>query len=433
MGKGWLQRFAVAVWGLLMSILSRRSLLTGAAATSIILSRSGVAQTAEPFRIGFLTVRTGPLAAGGKQQEEGAALFLKERNGMIAGRKIELITQDTAGNAALAKTKTQELVERYKVPVMIGPLATSEALAIDGYIRESKVPLITTTSSATVDLKSHPVNPWVLHAFGTAPQVTYPLGDYAAKTLGYKRITIVAEDFTYGYEGAGGFQLAFEDAGGKIVQKLWPPLNALEYGSYLAQIKQDVDAIYMGFAGSNPLRFLRQFNDAGLRSSIAVLGNTTSTDEGILKMMGEEALGTYSAGWYAAGIETADNKKFVAGINAEFQHDPGFYTAGPYTALLIIEEALNAMGGQMEDRAAFIDAMHTVRLSHGPIGPVQLAEYGTPILAIHIRQVSRVNGKLVNTILKTYPQVNQFWTYDPAKSVTQPVFSRDFPPSRYLE
>jgi branched-chain amino acid transport system substrate-binding protein len=413
--------------------ISRRALLAGGAATGIFPSRRVSAQASEPLRIGFLTVKTGPLAAGGKQQEEGAALFLKERDSTIAGRKVELITQDTAGNAALAKTKTQELVERYNVPVMIGPLATSEALAIDGYVRETKVPLITTTSSATVDLKSHAVNPWVLHAFGTAPQVTYPLGDYAAKTLGYKRITIVAEDFTYGHEGAGGFQLAFEAAGGKIVQKLWPPLNALEYGSYLAQIKRDVDAIYMGFAGSNPLRFLRQFNDAGLKGNVAVLGNTTSTDEGILKMMGEEAVGTYSAGWYAAGLDTPDNKKFVASINGDFQHDPGFYTAGPYTALLIIEEALKTTGGRTDDAAAFLEAMHHVRLNRGPIGPIRLDEYGTPILDIHIRQVARVNGKLANTILKTYPQVSQFWTYDPAKFIAQPVFSRDFPPSKYLE
>jgi branched-chain amino acid transport system substrate-binding protein len=411
--------------------MSRRNLLAGGAALSILPSRLAVGQALEPLRIGFLTVRTGPLAAGGKQQEEGAALFLKERGGAIAGRKVELITQDTAGNTALARTKTQELVERHNVPVIIGPLATNEALAIDGYIRETKVPLITTTSSATVDLKSHAVNPWVLHAFGTAPQVTYPLGDYAAKTLGFKRIAIVAEDFTYGYEGAGGFQLAFEAAGGKIVQKLWPPLNALEYGSYLAQLKRDLDAVYMGFAGSNPLRFLRQFSDAGLK--MAVLGNTTSTDEGILKLMGDEAIGTYSAGWYAAGLDTPDNRTFVAGINADDQHDPGFYTAGPYTALLIIEEALKNVGGRTDDAAAFLKALHDVRLTHGPIGAVRLDEYGTPILDIHIRRVARVNGKLVNTILKTYPQVSQFWTYDPAKFVAQPVFSRDFPPSKYLE
>jgi len=419
--------------GIRKSGVSRRTLLKAGAAISMLPAPRVFAQSSEPLKVGFLTVLTGPLAAGGKQQEEGAALFLKERNGMIAGRKIELITQDTAGNPALAKTKTQELVERHKVPVMIGPLATNEALAMDGYVRDSKVPLITTTSAATVDLKSRAPNPFVLHAFGTAPQVTYPLGDYAAKTLGYEKVAIVAEDFTYGHEGAGGFHLAFEAGGGKIVQKLWPPLNAPEYGPYLAQIKPDVDAIYMGFAGSNPLRFLKQFNDYGLKSKVAVLGNTTSTDEGILKVMGEEAVGVITGGWYAAGLDTPENKKFVAGINAEYKHDPGFYTAGPYTALLIIEEALKTTGGKTDDTAAFLKAMHNVRLEHGPIGPVRLDEYGTPILDIYIRKVARVNGKLTNTIIKTYPQVSQFWTYDPKKFVQQPVFSRDFPPSKNLE
>jgi branched-chain amino acid transport system substrate-binding protein len=273
----------------------------------------------------------------------------------------------------------------------------------------------------------------VLHAFGTAPQVTYPLGDYAARTLGFKKIAIVAEDFTYGHEGAGGFHLAFEAAGGKIVQKLWPPLNTPEYAPYLAPIKPDVDAIYMGFAGSNPVRFLKQFYDFGLKGKVAVLGNTTSTDEGILRVMGDEAVGVYTGGWYAAGLDTPDNNKFVAGINAANKHDPGFYTAGPYTALLIIEEALKTTGGRTDDAAAFLKAMHEVRLGHGPIGSVRLDEYGTPILDIHIRKVARVNGKLTNTIVKTYPQVSQFWTYDPKQFIEQPVFSREFPPSKNLE
>jgi branched-chain amino acid transport system substrate-binding protein len=413
--------------------ISRRMLLKAGAAIGVLPSPRAFSQSSEPLKIGFLTVNTGPLAAGGKQQVEGAAYYLNERGSTITGRKVELITQDTAGSPALARIKTQELVERHKVPVIIGPLATNEALAIDGYIRDSKVPLITTTSAATVDLKSHAVNPWVLHAFGTAPQVTYPLGDYAAKSLGFKRMAIVAEDFTYGHEGAGGFHVAFEAAGGKIVQKLWPPLNAPDYAPYLAQIKPDLDAIYMGFAGSNPLRFLKQLADYGLKGKIAVLGNTTSTDEGILRLMGEEALDTFTAGWYAAGLDTADNKKFVAGINADYQHDPGFYTAGPYTALLIIEEALKSVGGNTDNAAAFLTAMHDVRLSHGPIGPVQLDPYGTPILDIYIRKVARVNGKLANSIVKTYPQVSQFWTYDPAQFVTQPTFSRDYPPSKNLE
>lgn len=413
--------------------MSRRALLKAGVAMSVLPAPAVFAQNTELLKIGFLTVLTGPLAAGGKQQEEGAALFLKERNGVIAGRKVQLVTQDTAGSPALAKTKLQELVEREKVQVSIGPLATNEALAMDSYVKQSKVPLITTTSAATVDLKSRAPNQYVLHAFGTAPQVTYPLGDYAAKDLKFKKICIVAEDFTYGHEGAGGFQLGFEGAGGKIVQKLWPPLNAPEYGVYLAQIKPDVDAIYTGFAGSNPLRFLKAFSEFGLKGKVAVLGNTTMTDEGILKVMGNEAVGVYTGGWYAAGLDTPDNKKFVAGINQLYHHDPGFYTAGPYTALLIIEEALKTTKGKTDDAAAFLKAMREVQLDHGPIGPVRLDEYGTPVLDIYIRKVARVNGKLTNTIIKKYPQVSQFWTIDPKKAVQQPVFSRDYPPSKYLE
>ena len=131
--------------------MSTKSLL---AALSIVLTAAGTllpshaAAQAEPLRIGFLTVRTGPLAAGGKQMEEGLLLFLKERNQTLAGRKVELYSTDTAGNPAQAKTKTQELVEKNRVQVIIGPLATFEALAIDDYIKQAQVPLITPTSAA---------------------------------------------------------------------------------------------------------------------------------------------------------------------------------------------------------------------------------------------------------------------------------------------
>ena len=412
--------------------MSRRTLLAGAAAAGVLPAPRAFAQSSEPLRIGFLTVKTGPLAAGGAQQIEGANLFSRSQRD-DRGRKVELIVKDTAGTPATPRCVRRSWWSARRSRSRSGRSRPTRRWRSTATCATPRCRFITTTSAATVDLKTHAVNPYVLHAFGTAPQVTYALGDHAGKTLGYKRVAIVAEDFTFGYEGAGGFQLAFEAAGGKVVQKLWPPLNAPDYEPYLAQIKHDVDAIYMGFAGSNPLRFLRQFKEAGLKAKIAVLGNTTSTDEGILKVMGDEALDVVTAGWYAAGLDTPDNKKFVAAINADDKHDPGFYTAGPYTALLIIEEALKTTGGKTDDAPAFLKAMHDVRLARGPIGPVKLDEYGTPVLDIRIRKVARVNGRLVNTIIKTYPQVSQFWTYDPKAFVQQPVFSRDFPPGKYLE
>src|SRR5678815_2990277 len=230
-------------------------------------------QAQEPLRIGFLTVRTGPLAAGGRQMEEGINLFLKERNGTLAGRKVEIVFADTAGQPAQAKSKAQELVEREKVHIIVGPLATFEALALDDYVLQAKVPLLPPMSAAQVDLAQQKKSDYVIHTYGTAAQAMYVMGDYAAKKLGMKRVAMVADDFTYGHEGAAGFQKTFEDAGGRVVQKLWPPLNAPDYGSFIGQLKSNVDGVYAGFAGSNPLRFLRAYREYGMKP--AVFGNPT--------------------------------------------------------------------------------------------------------------------------------------------------------------
>ena len=203
-----------------------------------ILLHGEVFGQAEPLRVGFLTVRTGPLAAGGRQMEEGINLFLKERGNMLAGRKVEILFADTAGQPAQAKTKAQELVEREKVHVIIGPLATFEALALDDYVLQAKVPLLPPMSAAQNDLAQRRKSDYVIHTYGTAAQAMYALGDYAAKKLGMKRVAMIADDFTYGHEGAAGFHKTFEDAGGKIAQKLWPPLNAPDYGSFIGQLKR---------------------------------------------------------------------------------------------------------------------------------------------------------------------------------------------------
>ncbi len=388
------------------------------------------AQT-ESLRLGFLTVRTGPLAAGGKQMEDGINLLLKERNNTFAGRKVEIFFADTAGQPAQAKSKTQELVERDKVHVIIGPLATFEALAIDDYMLQSKVPLITPTSAAQNDLAQQKKSDYVIHVYGTAAQPMHALGNYAAKKLGYKRIAMIADDFTYGHEGAAGFQRVFEDNGGRIVQKLWPALNAPDYGSFVGQLKTNVDGIYAGFAGSNPLRFLRAYKEFGLK--MPVFGNPTCVDEGVLRNMSDEALGVYSASWYATDQNTPDNKRFVEAIQREYKVTPGFYTAGTYTAGLWLEEAMKLIKGRFEDKAEFVKALHNVKLNHGPMGPIKLDEYGKPVLNIYIRKVERKDGQLVNTTIDTMREITQFWTYDPGQFISGPQYGRDVPPAKNLE
>jgi len=384
----------------------------------------------DPIRIGFLTVRSGALAAGGKQMEEGIQLFLKERNYTLAGRKVELIIADTGGNPAGAKTKAQDLVERSRVHVVIGPLAAFEAIAIDDYLRQTRTPTVS-CSAAAEDLTQRKLNPWFVRTVGTSAQSNHALGEYAAKTLGYKRIAIIADDFAYGHETAAGFQRVFEDHGGRVVQKLWPPLNVPDYGSYIAQIKPNVDALYAGFAGANGLRFLKQYKEYGMQQP--VLGSMTTADEGILRQMGDEALGVVTGGWYAAGIDSAQNRRFVAAVNKEYGVDPGYYTLGAYSAAALVEAAAQAVKGRVEDKEAFMQALRNPGVVRDPRGDWRLDEYGNPVMPVYIRKVERRGGKLVNAVVHTYPAVTQFWTYEPKQFLASPVYSREFPPSKNLE
>src|SRR5271165_7617476 len=122
--------------------ISRRTLLAGTAAgAAAALTRFPAPAVAdpEPFRLGLLTVKTGPLAQGGIQMEQGVLTYLKQTDMMMGGRKVDFISVDTGGNPAGAKTKAQELVERDKVDVILGPLAAFELYAINEYVQQQKM------------------------------------------------------------------------------------------------------------------------------------------------------------------------------------------------------------------------------------------------------------------------------------------------------
>src|SRR5207248_8501525 len=253
--------------------ITRRSFLAGTAAVAATLPFPAIAQN-KPVKIGLLTVKTGPLAAGGIQMEQGTICFLKDRNYMLAGRKAELIVADTGGNPAGTKTKTQELVERDNVDLILGPLAAFELLAISEYAAQAKVAIL--SLAAAEDMTQRRPNPYFVRASATSAQTMHPLADYAAKELKFKRVISISEDFAYGHEQMGGFQRVFEDAGGRVVKKLWPPLVTPDYTPYLAQIG-GVDAAVHGFAGSNPLKFMKQYQDQGLK--LPVLGGGPAGDD----------------------------------------------------------------------------------------------------------------------------------------------------------
>src|SRR5579863_3635134 len=318
--------------------VSRRAILAGTAAgVAAALTRFPAPAVAQetPFKLGLLTVKTGPLAQGGIQMEQGVITFLKEHNYTIGGRKVDFVSADTGGNPAGTKTKVQELVERDNVDVILGPLAAFELYAINEYIQQHKMP--TLSLAAADNLTQRTPNPYLLRASATSSQAMHPMGHYAATELKLKRVACIVEDFAFGYEQMGGFQAAFQKDGGCVVSKLWPPLVTPDYTPYVAQIS-DCDGVCQGFAGSNPLRFMKAYANAGLK--FPVVAGETGGDNALLKSFGEEAIGLVSCTPYSLDLDSAGNNRFIEGMLKNYNTVPGQYAALLYVNCQVVDAAL---------------------------------------------------------------------------------------------
>jgi branched-chain amino acid transport system substrate-binding protein len=398
----------------------------GAAAATLNFPAPAVSQPA-PFKLGLLTVKTGPLAQGGIQMEQGVQTWLKEHNNKIAGRNIEFFSADTGGNPQGTKTKVQELVERDKVDTILGPLAAFELLAITDYTAQNKVPVL--SLAAAEDMTQRRPNPYFIRASATSAQAMHPMADYAAKEMKLKRVICISEDFAFGHEQMGGFQQTFEDNGGKILKKIWPPLVTPDYTPFVAQIA-DCDGVCQGFAGSNPLRFMKAYAGAGLK--FPVVTGETGGDDALLKSYGDEAIGLTSCIPYTLDLPTDGNQRFVNGMLKDFNTVPGQYAGLLYVNCDVVEAGLKALNGDSSDKTKLVAAMRSVNLTDTPRGPVKFDHFGNVIGDFYIRKLGKEGAKyglkLWNKTVKTYHNVSQFWTYDEKKFLQQPVYSRDYPP-----
>jgi branched-chain amino acid transport system substrate-binding protein len=352
---------------------------------------------------------------------------LKEANYTIGGRKVDFVSADTGGNPAGTKTKAQELIERDKVDVILGPLAAFELLAISDYIKEQKMP--TLSLAAADNLTQRQPNPYLLRASACSSQAMHPMGHYAATEMKLKRVVTVSEDFAFGYEQMGGFQAAFAQVGGCVVNKLWPPLVTPDYTPYVAQIS-DCDGVCQGFAGSNPLRFMKAYASAGLK--YPVVTGETGGDDALLKSFGEEAIGLVSCCPYTLDLESAANQRFVDGMMKGYDVIPGFYAAGLYVNCQVIDAALKAVGGNASDKEKLMTALRAVQLNDTPRGEIKFDHFGNVIGDFYVRRLgtegAKYGLKYWNKTIKTYKNVSQFWTWPEQEFLAHPVYSRDYPP-----
>ncbi len=386
-----------------------------------------------PIKIGAAWPLTGTVAASGKDMLNGFELFLDETGASppyrtIAGRKIEFIMEDTAGIPTNTLTKVRKLVEHDRVHVLIGGgLLASEGYAIRDYIDRAKVVLLIGVVSAD-DLTQRQRSPYIIRVGWTSSQPSHMFAEYVFSTLRYRKLAMIADDYAFGYEVTAGFQRRFEELGGCIVQKVWNPLGTPDFSPYLSQLRRDTDAIFAIEVGADAIRFMKQYQEFGLKGRLPLIGGGVLTDESLLRSMGDEAIGTITALHWSAALDTPAAKRFVEAYTRKYGTAPSYYAEALYSTGRWLEAAARRIRGNVEDKQALLEAVRKVEIFSAPRGPLHLDKYQNVIQNVYIRRVERVGGTLQNVVIQAYPNVSQFGTYDPEKFLQQPVYSRDFPP-----
>ena len=411
-----------------------RSILMGTAvAVGLGLS---VPAGAEELRIGYLAPLTGGLAQTGIDMRDGFLLYLEQHGNKLGGMDVKLIIEDEQGKGDVAVTKAKKLVLQDKVHMFIGGVLASTGYALAPVSTELKTMYIPSIPAAD-DLTQRQLKnfPYLIRTSWSSSQPHHPLGQWACDQ-GYKKIVTIAADYAFGYEVVGGFQKAFEDCGGKIVQKIWPPLGAKDFGPFIPTIKEDADAVLSLMVGPMPAQFIKQMRGAGFKKPI--LGGGTSYDEFVLPFMGDEAIGDVSALHYSAALDTPKNIEFVKAYRAKFGKVPSYYSENNYTTAQWLDEALQKAGGKWPGPEELIKIMVGIKLD-SVRGPVSFDDMRNPIQNIYIKKVEKKKmfgyekEELWNTVIKTYPNVSQFWTYGKDKFLAQPVYDKSFPPCKFCE
>jgi branched-chain amino acid transport system substrate-binding protein len=381
-----------------------------------------------PIKIGFIAPLTGASAFQGHGLLNGINLFMEQNHNQIAGRNVELIVANDGSSPATALGEMHKLVDQDHCDVITGLLLTNIGDAVAAVSDHYKTPLVFAVAAGDQVTQRHNYK-WVIRTAPSCSEDCLPFGDWVYKNLGYKRVVTFGMDYVYGWEMVGAFQKSFEEAGGKVIQKIWAPMGITDFTSYMKQIRPDADAVFMLNVGGAVKLVPKEYVAAGQK--LPIIGGGTCTDEVLLHDIGEQVLGAVTVLNYSPEINTPENKRFVKAYMERFGAKPSFYSDGSYTAALLIKKGIESVNGNVDNKEKFMAAMRTAKLVDAPRGLITFDGHNQAIMNMYVRKVEKVNGKYQNSVIYTFPNVSQFWKYKPSEYLKEPVHTRDFPPCKY--
>jgi branched-chain amino acid transport system substrate-binding protein len=417
--------------GIRLLSLMTAMVMVGTACSGSVVGGGGEEET---LKIGVPLALTGPIAAQAEEMVNGYNLYLKQNDGELGGVPTDLLFEDTEADPNAVIAKTRKLIQQDEVHMIGGGALALESLAIIDVVDRANMAFVTPISSAD-DLTQRQLRPIFARPNMTSSQPNLVLGEWAYNEMDLRRVAVIAQDYAYGWESAGGFQFAFEESGGDVTQKVWVPLDATDMAPFVRQLKTDqVDAVFAMLIGAFVPRFVKTYTDLGLQDETPLIGGPDMIDEDALRAMGDEEVGLIGVHEYAASLPEA--QEFVKAYREEYDAVPSYWAEGPYivahwldeTITQVIEEegvSAGEMPGWIRDNPEdFIDIFASVQIE-SPHGPLSIDDYHNVVTDMHIFEVTAPDTK---EVLATVPNASQFWKLSPEEFLENPVFSREFPP-----
>src|SRR5437899_1632688 len=185
--------------------IDRRGLLAAAVALGVLAP--GLAAAEDTIKMGGLATLEGAFTVLGQDGMRGLKLALQEVNYTVAGKKIELVTGSSDASPDSAVKAARKLVEQDGVQILIGPLSGSEGIAVKDYAKTQPKVTFLNGSSAAQDTTLFDPAPNFFRFSTDGVQWMAGLGDYVYKVKGYKKVAMVAEDYSFPYSQVEGFMV----------------------------------------------------------------------------------------------------------------------------------------------------------------------------------------------------------------------------------
>jgi branched-chain amino acid transport system substrate-binding protein len=388
----------------------RRKFLRQSAALGSVAVISAVpglarAQSSDKIKIGLMLPATGTFAQLGTAIENGLKLAIDEKGGKLGGREVEYFKVDDESDPAKATDNVNRLVTRDKVDVLVGTVHSGVALAMVKVAKDTNTILLIPNAGA--DAATGPLcAPNIFRTSFANSQTGYPMGKVMAER-GIKSAVTISWKYAAGEESVAGFKDGFTRGGGKVLKELWLPFPNVEFQPLLTEIAAiKPEAVYTFFAGGGAVKFLKDYQAAGLKAKIPLYGSGFLTD-GVLDAVGDAAEGIETTLHYADSLDTPKDKTFRLAYAKAYKMQPDVYAVQGYDTGLLLAQAFDKTQGGV-DKSALIRAMETATVD-SPRGAWYFSKARNPVQDMYLRKVVGGQNRVVNVAAKQldYPPADR--------------------------